>query len=249
VLEGESVQFSVSATGSAALSYQWSRNGTAISGATSSSYSIASVQESDAGTYSVRVSDGNTEATASATLSVTVLDPVEIATGPQSQLVMQGDSVQFSVSATGTGPLSYQWSYNGTPISGATSSSYSIASAQVDDAGTYSVLVGNGHTQASASATLAVEVPVVDVDIELNWSMPDQREDGSALSEQEIAGYVIAWGTSSSALTETLNISGAGSLSTVIADLELGTYYFAIATVDADGMQGGFSEVISVSAM
>ncbi|HVU17737.1 MAG TPA: FG-GAP-like repeat-containing protein [Candidatus Didemnitutus sp.] len=54
---GRTVTFSVSATGTAPFTYQWYKNGTALSGATSPSYQIASVQASSAGTYTVKVSN------------------------------------------------------------------------------------------------------------------------------------------------------------------------------------------------
>jgi sugar lactone lactonase YvrE len=56
---GGSVTFSVSAAGGSALTYQWNFNSAAIAGATSSSYTIASVQASDAGTYTVTITDAD----------------------------------------------------------------------------------------------------------------------------------------------------------------------------------------------
>src|SRR5215469_15424422 len=50
--------------------------------------------------------------------------PPQITTQPQSQTVVLGQPVTFTVAATGTDPLSYQWQRNGSPVSGATSTSY-----------------------------------------------------------------------------------------------------------------------------
>jgi sugar lactone lactonase YvrE len=73
--------FSVTASGSPALSYQWSTNGVPIVGATSSSYSIASVQPSNAAVYSVTVaSSGASGTAASAGATLTVLPPYAITT-------------------------------------------------------------------------------------------------------------------------------------------------------------------------
>jgi hypothetical protein len=63
--------------------------------------------------------------------------------------------VTFTVTATGTAPLSYQWSQNGAAISGATSSSYTISNAQAASAGTYTVTVSNG-TLPNATSNGAV---------------------------------------------------------------------------------------------
>jgi hypothetical protein len=71
--------------------------------------------------------------------------------------VAAGSPASFSVTATGTGPLSYQWRFNGTPIAGATASTYTIATTSAGDVGNYDVVVSNaaGPTQ-SAVATLTL---------------------------------------------------------------------------------------------
>jgi hypothetical protein len=159
VTVGSSATFSVTATGTAPLTYQWRFNGTPISGATASSYTIASAQASQAGTYSVVVSNiagSTTSAGATLTVQSTPVAPT-ITSQPQSLTVTVGSSATFSVTATGTAPLSYQWRFNGTPISGATASSYTIASAQASQAGTYDVVVTNtAGSTPSTGATLTV---------------------------------------------------------------------------------------------
>ncbi len=155
---GQSVTFSATATGTAPLSYQWSLNGNAISGATSSSYTISNVQAANAGTYAVTVSNG-TLPNATSSGAVLTVNPAPVAPSitaqPQSQAVTAGQSVTFNVTATGTLPLLYQWSLNGTGISGATSSSYTISNVQAANAGTYTVTVSNG-TLPNATSSGAV---------------------------------------------------------------------------------------------
>ena len=76
---------------------------------------------------------------------------------PQSLTLQLTSNAVFSAGADGTAPLSYQWLFNGTPISGATSNVYSIASSQVTDSGTYSVVVTNNYGATTSSlATLFV---------------------------------------------------------------------------------------------
>ena len=83
-----------------------------------------------------------------------------ITTQPASATVTSGGSASFSVVATGTAPLSYQWSLGGIAISGATSATYSIASATSSSAGTYSVTVSNAAgSVTSSNATLTVNTP------------------------------------------------------------------------------------------
>ena len=82
-----------------------------------------------------------------------------VLTQPQSVSVFEGQTATFSVDATGAGPITYQWRRNGTPIAGATSSTYTTAALTVaaDNGATYSVLITNGiGSTTSAAATLAV---------------------------------------------------------------------------------------------
>jgi alpha-tubulin suppressor-like RCC1 family protein/sugar lactone lactonase YvrE len=76
---------------------------------------------------------------------------------PASQSVGPGGSVSFTVSATGEGPLTYQWRKDGQPIPNATAASYQVSPAGATNAGTYTVLVTNswGSTESMA-ATLTI---------------------------------------------------------------------------------------------
>src|SRR5262249_12299840 len=99
-----------------------------------------------------------TVTSANAVLAVNI--PPSITTQPANSTVNQGQSASFSVVATGTAPLGYQWNKNGSAISGATASSYSIASAQSSDAGSYNVVVSNvAGNVTSANAILTVNIP------------------------------------------------------------------------------------------
>ena len=174
VTVGQSVTFSVTATGTAPLSYQWYKDGSIISGATSSSYSISNVQSANAGTYTVTISNGTlpnaTSSGAVLTVSAASMAP-SITTPPQSQTITAGQSVTFSVTATGSAPLSYQWYIGGNAISGATASSYSLSIVQAANAGTYTVTVSNGTlpNATSSGAVLTVSaVPATVTDIDGN---------------------------------------------------------------------------------
>ena len=83
--------------------------------------------------------------------------PPTITVQPQSQTVGLGTTVTFSVSVSGSAPLSYQWTKGGSDIPGANGASYTIASATAADAGVYAVKVSNAAGNAtSADATLSV---------------------------------------------------------------------------------------------
>jgi hypothetical protein len=76
VSAGSSVQFSVTASGRPGVTYQWNFNGTAINGATNSSYSLSNAQSGNAGSYSVVVSNAmGSVASNQATLTVNAVTP------------------------------------------------------------------------------------------------------------------------------------------------------------------------------
>lgn len=154
---GQPITLSVSASGGD-LTYQWLRNGMAIQGATASSYTIASAQTDDVAAYVVRVSNASGSRDSNqANLSVTPVGtgPIAITARPVSQSVAVGQSVTFSVAASGNA-LTYQWLRDGAMLTGATTPSYTIASAQTSDAGTYSVRITSGSTVETPSAKLIV---------------------------------------------------------------------------------------------
>jgi hypothetical protein len=108
VNQGSAVTFSVTASGTAPLAYQWRKNGVDISNATSSSYSLSNVQPSDAGGYSAYVSNSWGNATSN-TATLTVNFAPSFTTQPQNQTVSVGANASFSVSASGSPTPTYQW--------------------------------------------------------------------------------------------------------------------------------------------
>jgi len=149
---GTSTSFSVVATGTS-LTYQWQFNGVNIAGATASTYTLASVQTNNAGNYTVVITNLAGKVTSAiAKLTVTVPTPPKIGTQPVSQTVTAGQSATFSVAATGTAPLSYQWRFNGTNIANATNSTYTVINAQSANVGGYTVVVSNGTGAVTSSA-------------------------------------------------------------------------------------------------
>lgn len=107
-------------------------------------------------TYRIAV-DGNNGAMGNVVLNwLQPAGPVFM-TQPQSQAVYQGQNVTFSASAIGTPNPTYQWQFNGSNISGATNSGYTITGVQTNNAGNYTVVASNN----SGSVTSAVAVLTV----------------------------------------------------------------------------------------
>jgi len=162
---GEALALQVHATGSGTLTYQWFRNNVSLAGATSATYSVATVARGDAGSYTCTVGNGSQNVTSDA-VAVTVEYPPVILTQPVPLTVAPGARAVLSVSAEGLPAPTFQWYKDSVALSGATLSSITLASASVSDAGQYAVVVRNARgTTTSASAKLTVTSDTVPVSI------------------------------------------------------------------------------------
>ncbi len=156
---GASVSFTVQATGSAGITYQWRKDGAAIAGATGTTLTIAAALPADAGSYTVVATNaGGSTASSTATLTVVgLVTPPAITTQPAAQSGPLGGFATFAVVATGTNPLTYQWKKDGADIVGATAATLTLANLAATDAGSYTVRVGNvAGTVTSSAAVLTV---------------------------------------------------------------------------------------------
>lgn len=156
VSQFDGVTFSVTAESSAAMTYQWRRNGVPLQDARESTLMIDSVMTQQAGNYDVVVTNaaGSTTSTA-AVLSVAAGTPF-IAMPPAHQMLRPGDPLQLAVLARGTPPLKYQWRRNGRAIPGATASIFELEDVTVAAAGGYTVSVTSQKTVTSAVAHVTV---------------------------------------------------------------------------------------------
>ena len=165
---GNTVRFSVTVTGTPPLTNRWWRFdgvtniavGSAVSSNTSPvtfTLTLSNVSTNNAGSYFASVSNSVGWATSSsATLSI--LTPPAIVSQPQSVITNAGATVTFVVGATGSAPLSYQWSFNGASLDGATSSALEVDNVSTNNAGNYQVAVANpvgSVTSQVATLTLA----------------------------------------------------------------------------------------------
>ena len=149
------------ASGTGALSYIWSKNGVVIAGAASASYTTPATTMADNGAlFAVAASNsmGNMiSGPAALTVTAAPVAP-SISAQPVSQTTTAGQAATFTVTATGTAPLTYQWNKNGAVIAGATSASYTTpATAAGDNGAAFTVTVSNSvSTLTSSAATLTV---------------------------------------------------------------------------------------------
>jgi DNA-binding beta-propeller fold protein YncE len=160
VNQGQSATFSVTASGTAPLTYQWRRNGAPINGATSSSYTVGNAQPSAAGTYDVIITNAGGGLTSNGAQLVVNTIPT-FTQQPQTQIALAGSTVTFTAGVTGGSSFNYQWRKNGQAIAGATGGTLTINGVTGADAGNYDVLVSNalGLVGSSLAQLTVVTTP------------------------------------------------------------------------------------------
>lgn len=155
---GQKVTLTVTYEGEPATSIGWAKDGLRTS--EGPQVVIASVQAIHAGSYVANVtnSQGSTESAPTVLIVATPPSgtPPQITTGPSSLVVPKKADAVFTVAASGTAPLTYQWKKGSSNISGATNASLTVANVKPSSAGTFTVTVKNTNGTAQASATLQV---------------------------------------------------------------------------------------------
>jgi hypothetical protein len=157
---GETVSFSVGVSGASPLVYQWKKDGVAIANSGSGTLTLSNVQAGDAGSYTVTITNSAGSITSNPAAlvvsgAVTGSGPV-IAHQPESVVTAIGSTVEFSVTATGPGPLSYTWRKDGRLLTGITGSpTLTLNNVQTGDEGSYEVIISSPlGTVTSATVTL-----------------------------------------------------------------------------------------------
>jgi hypothetical protein len=174
---GTTATFTIVATGTSPT-YRWYKNGSPlsdtdnVSGSATATLTLANVQDIDAGSYTVVLSNALGTVTSAPPATLTVIDPPVITSQPQSRTNNASTTATFTVSATGTIPFGYQWwkitatatnllSDSGN-ISGSASNVLTIADVLAADAASYSVTITNpAGTAVSTNALLVVIDPVI----------------------------------------------------------------------------------------
>jgi len=167
-VEGGSASFGVMAQGNGTLTYQWKKGAADLSGKTAATLTFNPVALTDAGSYSVLVTNtltGTSQSVLSNTAALTVnpraITPV-IGTQPAaSQTTLEGGSASFSVVASGNGILTYQWQKGGADLYGKTAATFTLNSVALVDAGSYTVRVTNSLNGTTATALSSASVLAV----------------------------------------------------------------------------------------
>jgi hypothetical protein len=163
VLPGAAAYFSVGFLGDSPFTFQWYKDGVAIQGQASAILNIPSVSSSDAGSYTVKITNSGGSITSDPAV-LTVIVPVAptIITQPQNKVVYEGGNTSLSVEAQGTEILVYSWSKDGTPIPNTVGNILPIYNAQKINEGIYSVTISNSvGSITSEDVTITVNTPPI----------------------------------------------------------------------------------------
>jgi hypothetical protein len=158
----------------------------------------------------------------------------------------------FTPTAADTRPRTLYFQISNKPAwaSFSTSTGKLSGTPSASNVGTFSnitIKVSDGRTQATLApfsiAVTASASTTTSGTATVSWVPPTQNSDGSALTN--LAGYKIDYGTSSGALTQTVQVASPGTASYTVTNLASGTWYFAVQSYSNSGIQSALSNVTS----
>ena len=251
ILEETPASFTISVNGNGEITYQWYKapnstaTGTAITGATSNTYSIDKTTTGDSGYYYCKVTQTygeQTQTVDSNRAQLTVVSKVAINEQPKSvNTIAKKENVTFSITTSGQGTIAYQWYYGtnsqepGTAIEGANQNTYTIPQANVTtelNGGYYYCVVtqtynGRTVTETSSKALLTVVAPV---------SIAANPTDVTVINESTATFKVEAVGISVPDLTyQWYKADDATATGTPISGANQSTYTTPPTTAEDDG--------------
>jgi len=239
--EGTNAVFTVVAGGTG-LSYQWRKDGTSlsdggdISGSETAILTISTIETADEGSYDVVIT-GTCSTVTSSLVQLSVDDNIAILVNPSDVTQCEGTLASFTVSASGTGPMSYQWKKNGTVLTdggnilGSKSANLRVQNISTADEGTYTVdVTGKCNSVVSSGAVLTVDDRL---------RIVTQPQDVTQCEGTKAVFTVVATGTDlvyqwrkgAVSLTDGGDISGSGTATLTISNIKTadeGLYYVVI---------------------
>lgn len=168
------------------VTYQWFKGTTAIPMATSATYDKAVASTDDAGSYAV-VATNACGSSRSVQVDVVVNTEVSITKEPADVAINDNEALTFTVEANASDAVSYKWFHNNTEIVGATTATYTVAKAQMSDAGEYYCVVTNScgektTRKAVASITNGVTGDIVAAGYVLSIATPNPTFEAASFS-------------------------------------------------------------------
>lgn len=159
---GQSATFTVTADGTTPFNFQWKKDGTDIPGATTNPYVLSNVTVAGAGNYTVSITNSFGSSVSNSAVLKVLPAPVFTTQPVSSVNIAVGQPLNLVSVATGTPAPTYQWFKNDVAITGATSATYSVASAMLSTSGVYKVVatstldgVTNSTTSNNSTVTIS----------------------------------------------------------------------------------------------
>jgi hypothetical protein len=178
VASGGSITLTTSASGYQPIKYQWMFNGNymvngpGISGAYGPTLTISNFQNASQGTYSLNAQNQYGVANSASFVLALAPTPPSITVQPANVALTNQNSASFFINATGTPPLTFQWSFNGSLLPGS-SPIILIPSISPSNLGSYSVIVSNaGGSVTSLVATLSLASTAPRLDLSFSNLQP-----------------------------------------------------------------------------
>ncbi len=166
VAEGDDFTFTVNVNGGVGLLvFDWKQNGASIGAPSQPTLALTGITEDRAGTYTCTISDDTAGSVTTLGAVLTVVDALRIDAQPQSGNYIEGQTVNLSITAGGGLPdYTYQWYLDSNPISGETSSTFTIEDAELSDTGLYQCEIGDqlgGEVLSEVAAVLVAPLITV----------------------------------------------------------------------------------------
>lgn len=245
VFKGTNVTFSVQASGYPQPTYQWQWNGANIAGATNDTYSIPVVLTNNAGDYRVIVKNAlGTAMSDVATLTVHVPNWPVFLYPAQIRTVYKGGAISFSGMAEGAEPITYQWQFNGSNLTGATGPTLALGSVIHGDEGNYRVVASNefGVTVGPDISLVLTPVMTWGDNKSIQTNLPADTTNAIAISAGykhvlalKADGTVVGWGDNQYG-----QISTPGDLTNVVA-VAAGNYHSLALRADGTVAAWGYN--------
>ena len=216
VFSGSNAVFAATVTGSTPLVYHWRKNGTnlvngtGVSGATNSVLTLTAVTTNSGGNFNLSVSNIFGVATSSVTALTVVLPPVITSSSVTNRTSQCGsNNLAFSFTATGTAPLKYQWSLDGSPVANATNTSFALTNLHLPNH-TVSVTVTNLYASLTSNAVLTVQDTLAPV-ITRSGSNLLYLELGSAFTDPGVTATDLCAGAVGVIVSGAVNVNVVGT--------------------------------------